>query len=91
MQSHLQSEERAPGVVWMALVLRAPWDGGMTLAALGPRSRRGGQQVRIANINVSYLHARRKLRLVRCIPPSRNSQRFPVFPHLFGLYRSWLP
>lgn len=84
MQSHLQSEERAPGVVSMAPALRAPWDLDIALTVLGPCP--GVLQARIATIKVIYLRTRRKFGLVRCRAPSRISQRFPVFPHLFGLY-----
>jgi hypothetical protein len=83
MQSRLQSEERAPGAVWMAVALRAAGDSIMTLAAPGPRP--GGLQARIAQIKVIYLRTRRN------IEPGaphavRDAQRLPVFPHLFGLY-----
>jgi hypothetical protein len=82
MQSHVQSEERAPGVVWMAPALCAPRDLGFALAA--PGSRPGAPQARIANH--IYLRTRRALSPLGCTMLSRNPQRLPVFPHFFGLY-----
>jgi hypothetical protein len=68
----------------MALALRAPRDLDIALAALGPRP--GVLQSRIANIKDIYLRTRRKFSPPGRTALSRNPQRFPVFPHLFGLY-----
>lgn len=82
MQSHVQSDERAPGVVWMAPALCAPRDLGYAPDAPGARS--GAPRARIAND--IYLRTRRALSPLGCTMLSRNPQRLPVFPHFFGLY-----
>jgi hypothetical protein len=68
----------------MALALRAPWDLDIALAALGPRP--GVQQACIANIKDIYLRTRRTFSPLGCPMLSGSPQRFPVPPHLFGMY-----
>jgi hypothetical protein len=68
----------------MALALRAPRDLDIALAALGPRP--GVLQACIANIKDIYLRTRRTFSPPGCPVLARNPQRFPVPPHLFGMY-----